>query len=138
MCRGQQRNVERLLTQCAQPLFNPLSPLFGEVLIAVAAAVVVFLSSPFYSHHQGSREQLAIAEFANSLLVIPKTLAVNAAQDSADLVAKLRAYHNTSQINTERSSLKWYVTSALSAKCHTGRVSKTLKILTTVYSVINT
>ena len=59
---------------------------------------------------------MAIAEFANSLLVIPKTLAVNAAQDSADLVAKLRAYHNTSQINTERSSLKWYVISALSGK----------------------
>lgn len=59
---------------------------------------------------------MAIAEFANSLLVIPKTLAVNAAQDSADLVAKLRAYHNTSQINTERSSLKWYVISELSGK----------------------
>ena len=59
---------------------------------------------------------MAIAEFANSLLVIPKTLAVNAAQDSADLVAKLRAYHNTSQINTERSSLKWYVICALSGK----------------------
>jgi len=58
---------------------------------------------------QGSREQLAIAEFAHSLLVIPKILAVNAAQDSADLVAKLRAFHNTSQINAERSHLKWYV-----------------------------
>ena len=66
-----------------------------------------FCSLTFYLGLQGSREQLAIAEFANSLLVIPKTLAVNAAQDSADLVAKLRAYHNTSQINTERSSLKW-------------------------------
>jgi T-complex protein 1 subunit alpha len=30
-------------------------------------------------------------------LVIPKTLAVNAAKDSTDLVAKLRAYHNASQ-----------------------------------------
>ena len=38
----------------------------------------------------GSREQLAIVEFARSLLVIPNTLAVNAAQDSTDLVAKLR------------------------------------------------
>ena len=36
------------------------------------------------------REQLAIADFAKSLLVIPKTLSVNAAQDSSDLVAKLR------------------------------------------------
>lgn len=40
---------------------------------------------------------MAIAEFANALLVIPKTLAVNAAKDSTELVAKLRAYHNASQ-----------------------------------------
>ncbi|KAL9657596.1 hypothetical protein ABK040_012676 [Willaertia magna] len=41
-----------------------------------------------------TREQLAIAAFANALLVIPKTLAVNAALDATELVAKLRAYHN--------------------------------------------
>jgi hypothetical protein len=31
------------------------------------------------------------------LLTIPKTLAINAAKDSTDLVAKLRAYHNAAQ-----------------------------------------
>jgi T-complex protein 1 subunit alpha len=46
---------------------------------------------------QGSREQLAIAEFASALLVIPKTLAVNAAKDATNLVAKLRSYHNAAQ-----------------------------------------
>ena len=46
---------------------------------------------------KGSREQLAIAEFASALLVIPKTLAVNAAKDSTELVAKLRSYHNAAQ-----------------------------------------
>ena len=56
---------------------------------------------------QSSREQLAIAEFARSLLVIPKQLAVNAAQDSTDLVAKLRAFHNTSQMKPEHKELKW-------------------------------
>lgn len=56
---------------------------------------------------QASREQLAIAEFANSLLVIPKTLSVNAAKDSVDLVAKLRAYHNASQVNADKAHLKW-------------------------------
>jgi len=49
---------------------------------------------------------LAIADFAKSLLVIPKTLAVNAAQDASDLVAKLRAYHNSSQTKTEHLALK--------------------------------
>lgn len=46
---------------------------------------------------QGSREQLAIGEFAQSLLVIPKTLAVNAAKDSSTLVAQLRSRHALSQ-----------------------------------------
>ncbi len=56
---------------------------------------------------QSSREQLAIAEYARSLLTIPKQLAVNAAQDSTDLVAKLRAYHNSSQTKPEHRELKW-------------------------------
>lgn len=56
---------------------------------------------------QSSREQLAIAEFAKSLLVIPKTLAVNAAKDATDLVAKLRAYHNSSQTKVDHANLKW-------------------------------
>lgn len=50
---------------------------------------------------------MAIAEFAKSLLVIPKTLAVNAAKDATDLVAKLRAYHNSSQTKAEHALLKW-------------------------------
>ena len=37
---------------------------------------------------------MAIAEFADALLVIPKTLAVNAAKDATELVAKLRAAHH--------------------------------------------
>ena len=60
-----------------------------------------------YFCQQSSREQLAIAEFAQALLVIPKTLAVNAAQDSTDLIAKLRAFHNASQTMSEREGLKW-------------------------------
>ena len=40
---------------------------------------------------------MAIAEFASALLSIPKTLAVNAAKDSTELVAKLRSYHNAAQ-----------------------------------------
>ena len=56
---------------------------------------------------QGSREQLAIAEFANALLVIPKTLAVNAAQDATELTARLRALHNTAQQQTQQAALRW-------------------------------
>ena len=50
---------------------------------------------------------MAIAEFARSLLVIPKQLSVNAAQDSTDLVSKLRAYHNMSQVKQDQRDLRW-------------------------------
>ncbi len=45
---------------------------------AVEAALSMHLEQ--YAKSLGSREQLAIAEFADALLVIPKTLAVNAAK----------------------------------------------------------
>merc|ERR1712173_451789 len=71
---------------------------------AVEAALSIYLEN--FATTLSSREQLAIADFAKSLLVIPKTLAVNAAQDSSDLVAKLRAYHNTSQTKGDHAHLK--------------------------------
>merc|ERR1712212_82503 len=71
---------------------------------SVEAALSVYLEN--FATSLSSREQLAIADFAKSLLVIPKTLAVNAAKDSADLVAKLRAYHNSSQTKKEHEQLK--------------------------------
>ena len=39
-----------------------------------------------------SREQLAVAKFAQCLQVIPKTLAINAALDAADLVSKVSPF----------------------------------------------
>ncbi|KAI8055279.1 chaperonin Cpn60/TCP-1 family [Syncephalis plumigaleata] len=57
---------------------------------AVETALSIYLEN--FATTLGSREQLAIAEYANALLSIPKTLA-----DSTDLVAKLRAYHNAAQ-----------------------------------------
>jgi T-complex protein 1 subunit alpha len=55
------------------------------------------LNPPLTLTSQGSREQLAIAAFAASLLTIPKTLAVNAALDATELVAQLRNRHARSQ-----------------------------------------
>ena len=70
----------------------------------VEAALSIYLEN--FATSLSSREQLAIADFAKSLLVIPKTLAVNAAKDASDLVAKLRAYHNSSQTKKEHAHLK--------------------------------
>ncbi|KAI6785245.1 T-complex protein 1 subunit alpha-like protein [Emericellopsis cladophorae] len=62
---------------------------------AVETALHIYLEE--FAGTVGSREQLAIGEFAQSLLVIPKTLAVNAAKDAAELVAQLRSRHALSQ-----------------------------------------
>lgn len=50
---------------------------------AVETAASIYLEN--FATMLGSREQLAIAEFAEALLVIPRTLAVNAAKDATDL-----------------------------------------------------
>lgn len=70
---------------------------------AVEAALSVYLEN--LATTLGSREQLAIAEFAESLLIIPKVLAVNAAKDSTELVAKLRAYHHSAQTKADKKHL---------------------------------
>ncbi|PSK59300.1 T-complex protein 1 subunit alpha [Elsinoe australis] len=62
---------------------------------AVETALHIYLEE--WATSVGSREQLAIGAFAASLLVIPTTLAVNAAKDSAELVAQLRSRHALSQ-----------------------------------------
>ncbi|KAL1680847.1 hypothetical protein EV122DRAFT_261614 [Schizophyllum commune] len=62
---------------------------------AVESALSIYLEN--FATTLGSREQLAIAEFAQALLSIPKTLSVNAAKDSTELVAKLRSYHYKAQ-----------------------------------------
>lgn len=68
---------------------------------AVECALSVYLDN--YARSLGSREQLAIAEFADALLVIPKTLAVNATQDATDLMAKMRVFHYAAQGTTDET-----------------------------------
>ncbi|KAK7514493.1 T-complex protein 1 subunit alpha [Phyllosticta citricarpa] len=62
---------------------------------AVEAALHIYLEE--WATSVGSREQLAIGAFAQSLLTIPTTLAVNAAKDSTELVAQLRSRHAVAQ-----------------------------------------
>ena len=71
---------------------------------AVETSLSIYLEE--YARSMGSVEQLAIAEFAEALLVIPKTLAVNAAKDATDLVAKLRAYHNSGIVEKKEDLLR--------------------------------
>jgi len=84
---------------------------------AVEGALSIYLED--FARTLGSRHQVAIAEFAEALLIIPKTLAVNAAQDATDLVARLRACHAQSQSqsqNPAHASFKWYGLDLLNGK----------------------
>ena len=58
---------------------------------AVEASLNVYLEE--FSKTIESREQLAVAEFAAALMIIPKTLSLNAALDATDNIAKLRVEH---------------------------------------------
>eukprot|EP01069_Polyplicarium_translucidae_P002289 Polyplicarium_translucidae@DN1983_c0_g1_i1.p1 len=68
---------------------------------ATETALSIYLED--FARTLGTREQLAIAEFAESLLVIPKTLALNAAHDALELVTQLRAIHHACQQQTDAS-----------------------------------
>jgi len=68
----------------------------SKTLVAGGGAVEVALSNYLQDYARSTtstREQLALEEFAQALLVIPKTLAVNAAKDATELTAQLRAAH---------------------------------------------
>lgn len=96
---GQGRGQARLGTTMPSTTYRGISKLGMHHITgggAVEAALSIYLEG--FANTLGSREQLAIAEFADALLVIPKTLAVNAAKDATELVAKLRAYHYTAQV----------------------------------------
>jgi len=71
----------------------------------VEAALSVYMEH--MADTMGSREQLAVAAFAQSLLVIPKTLAVNGAYDATELVAQLRSYHHTAQTTKDHPEYRW-------------------------------
>jgi T-complex protein 1 subunit alpha len=56
-----------------------------------------------FARSLGSREQMAINEFAEALNVIPKQLAINAAKDATDLLTKLRYVHERYQKEKEHT-----------------------------------
>jgi len=75
-------------------------------------AVEVALSLHLEDHARTfeSYEQWAISEFAEALLTIPKTLAMNAALDAIDLLSTLKVRHHASQTSQDAKKMeyKWY------------------------------
>ena len=81
----------------------------SNTLVAGGGAVEVALSLHLenLATTMSSREQLAVAQFAEALLVIPRTLTINAAHDATELVANMRAHHHTSQTEDGDVNLKY-------------------------------
>lgn len=73
---------------------------------ATEAALSIYLEN--FATTLGSREQLAIVQFAEAMLVIPKTLAQNAALDCIDMIAKLQAHHAASQNDPSKKHFAQY------------------------------
>ena len=69
---------------------------------AVEAALAVHLDT--FATTLATKEQLAIREFADALLMIPRTLAVNAAVDASELVARLISYHHAAQASASTTT----------------------------------
>lgn len=65
----------------------------------VEAALSIYLED--FAKTLGNKEQIAVHQFAEALTVIPKTLSLNAAQDAAELVSKLRVAHSTAQTSDD-------------------------------------
>ena len=62
---------------------------------AVETAVAMHLEG--VATAMSSREQLAVAQYAEALMVIPRVLSVNAAKDATELVSVLKSNHYTAQ-----------------------------------------
>jgi T-complex protein 1 subunit alpha len=76
---------------------------------AVETALSIYLEN--FATTIASREQMAVADFGDALLAIPKTLAINAGKDSMELVSRLRAMHFAAQSapvdDVRTRDLKW-------------------------------
>jgi T-complex protein 1 subunit alpha len=81
--------------------------------LVIGGGCVEVSTSLYLENHArslGSREQMAINEYAEALNVIPKQLAINAAKDATDLLTKLRYVHGrylqATEHNEETDKLK--------------------------------
>jgi chaperonin GroEL (HSP60 family) len=92
--------LERMIDEAERAMTDALSVVSDVVennkIVAGGGAVEVEVAKELrdYATKVGGREQLAIEAFADSLEVIPKTLAENAGLEPIDILVELRAGHD--------------------------------------------
>lgn len=79
-------------------------------VVAGAGAVETALSLHLedFARTLDSKEQLAVAEFAESLMTIPTQLTCNAALDAIDLTSKLRVAHHAGRTDPMKKDQKYF------------------------------
>jgi len=84
---------------------------------AVEIALGIYLED--FAKTLGSKEQIAISEYCEALTIIPKILAINAAQDATNLLSKMRVFHNAAQNSDDASKkeFKWIGLDLVNGKC---------------------
>ena len=84
---------------------------------AVEIALGIYLED--FAKTLGSKEQIAIAEYCEALCIIPKVLAINAAQDATQLLSKMRVFHNAAQNSDDaaKKEFKWIGLDLVNGKC---------------------
>jgi thermosome len=91
--------LERMVDEAERAMTDALSVVSDVIennkIVAGGGAVEVEMAKELRKHaiNVGGREQLAIEAFADSIEVIPKTLAENAGLEPVDVIVELRAAH---------------------------------------------
>jgi len=95
-------NTEHVAEEAKRAVEDAMGDLFAVIkskrIVTGAGAIEIELSKKLldFSKTLSGREQLAVKNFAESLEIIPKTLAENAGLDPIDMIAELNSAHEKS------------------------------------------
>ncbi|MEK6901399.1 MAG: thermosome subunit alpha, partial [Nanoarchaeota archaeon] len=96
---GTEHVVEEIKRAVVDALGDVAAALREGTVVAGAGAVEMELAKGLraYASRLNGREQLAVQAFAETMEIIPRTLAENAGLDPLDIIAKLRSAHDQQQ-----------------------------------------
>ena len=100
---GTEHVIDELERAVKDSLGDISAALRNKKVVAGAGAIEIEVSKGLrqYANKLSGKEQLAVLAFANSLEIIPRTLAENAGLDPIDMLTDLKAKHDTKEG-------KWY------------------------------
>ena len=100
---GTQHFIDEVERAIKDAIGDVVAALKNNKVVAGAGAIEVELAKELrvYSNKLSGREQLAVLSFADSVEIIPRTLAENAGLDPIDMLTDLKSQH-------DKAGNKWY------------------------------